>query len=615
MRKYNRALTALLSILDVLTVARAQTVQTGERPVNPTTTKQSVQRGKDNDAAELARLKKERRAHAQALLLSLAADAGKFDDRALRARTRARIADVLWDADKERSRELFRQAWDAAEAADAEHIRLSQQANQQPIKEGNVPVIGGSDVRGEVLRLATQRDRALGEEFLAKLKSEKEREAANAGNNPRNPLNSSEAIGRRLSLARDLLSTNVERSLQIADPALGSVTMDGLDFLSDLRDKDADAADLRYGALLATAAASLQSDGNTVSLLSSYLFTPHFFVEFGPDGSHWANRAAGTTTPPNVAPGLRSAFFNVAAQILLRPQPGPEQEQTTSGIQGNYLIMKRLLPLFDQYAAKEVTDAIRAQMNSLSTGMSDDERQRDDAPVRQGIQPEEKSEAREQALLDRVDHARTSAEQDRLYLQLAMIRAENGDLKARDYIEKISDDEFRKAARAYIDTAIALQAINKKRADLALEITRTGELTHIQRVWILTQAVELLAKTDREKSLALVDEATAEAHRLDPSDPDRPRALVAIANALLLIDRSKAWDAVFDAVKAANSADGFTGEDGAIRNSLVTKGISRTNNNSVREFDISGIFSELAKENYHRTVDLASGFQREGPRA
>jgi hypothetical protein len=36
---------------------------------------------------------------------------------------------------------------------------------------------------------------------------------------------------------------------------------------------------------------------------------------------------------------------------------------------------------------------------------------------------------------------------------------------------------------------------------------------------------------------------------------------------------------------------------------------------SAQEFDVSGIFAELAKDDYSRTVELARGFEREAPRA
>ena len=113
------------------------------------------------------------------------------------------------------------------------------------------------------------------------------------------------AISQRLTLARQLLDADVERALQFADPVLATVTTDGLDFLSSLRDKDAAAADQRYAAMLGNAAANIQSDANTVALLSAYLFTPHMYVTLVAAGLRLCqgSRAARRQTwRPNCAP-------------------------------------------------------------------------------------------------------------------------------------------------------------------------------------------------------------------------------------------------------------------------------------------------------------------------
>jgi hypothetical protein len=81
----------------------------------------------------------------------------------------------------------------------------------------------------------------------------------------------------------------------------------------------------------------------------------------------------------------------------------------------------------------------------------------------------------------------------------------------------------------------------------------------------------LLAKTDREKALAVVDEASTEARRIEASDADRPRGLLASAMMLFTLDRGRSWDEASDAIKAANSAADFTGEDGRIVLHLTTK--------------------------------------------
>lgn len=42
---------------------------------------------------------------------------------------------------------------------------------------------------------------------------------------------------------------------------------------------------------------------------------------------------------------------------------------------------------------------------------------------------------------------------------------------------------------------------------------------------------------------------------------------------------------------------------------------SSVNTNDVPEFDLDGLFKELANQDYERAVELARGFEREGPRA
>src|SRR5260221_10392777 len=58
----------------------------------------------------------QRRLTALSLLRSLADEARSYRDEALRARVQARVADALWDDDRENARDLFHRAWASAEA-------------------------------------------------------------------------------------------------------------------------------------------------------------------------------------------------------------------------------------------------------------------------------------------------------------------------------------------------------------------------------------------------------------------------------------------------------------------------------------------------------------------
>ncbi|HEV2836277.1 MAG TPA: hypothetical protein VGW58_13210, partial [Pyrinomonadaceae bacterium] len=372
-----------------------------------------------------------RRSQARSLLIALSTDARTFRDQTLRARSLARIADALWQVDAEQGRLLFRKAWEAAEVADQEGDRkLQEEIQQQKSKTGGGYAVSlPPNLRREVLRLAARHDRALGEEFLEKLKAQKI-EAANSATQKPGRLN--DALSQRLGVARELLQAGeMERALEFADPALTVVGTESMNFLSDLREKDVVAGDRRYASLLTSSASNPQADANTVSLLSSYIFTPHLFVVFTPNGVN-TSQMSQKTAPIEVSPELRNAFFQSAASILLRPLPQPGQEQQgTAGIDGKFLVIKRLLPFFEQFAPGEMAESMRAQLNALNAIVSEETRRRDDEWIGRGIRPEKPAEDREQALLDRIDRAKTSADRDSLYVQLAQMLTGRGEMKAR----------------------------------------------------------------------------------------------------------------------------------------------------------------------------------------
>jgi hypothetical protein len=576
-----------------------------------------AQKAKPAVSAEAELELKERRAKARSLLVALSSDARTFHDETLRARSLARIADALWTVDTDQGRLLFRKAWEAAEVADIENDKkLQEEIRQQKTRTGggfavNLP----PNVRREVLRLAARHDRALGEEFLEKLRIQK-LEAGVSPTASKNPNYLNDAMGQRLSVAKELFENGeMERALQFAEPVLALVTMESMDFLSEVREKNATAADTRYAALLASSANNPQADANTVSLLASYIFTPHLYVTFSGNGSS-SSQSSSTITPAVVSPELRNAFFQAAAAILLRPLPAPGQpDQSSAGLDGKYLVIKRLLPFFEQSAPPAIVESLRGHMSALNTIVSDNARKYDDDSLNRGMKAERPAADREQALLDRIDRAKTSADRDALYLELAGLVGRTGDMRAREFVSKVEDTELRKQAQAYTDASLAMYFVDKKMTDQALEMVHKGELTQLIKTWVLSQTAKLLAKTDKDKAQEVADEAATEARRLEVSDPNLPRALLAVANAFKVIDPARVWDATFDAVKAANSAEGFTGEDGEIVVKFQSKGGSSVHSSDVPDFDLEGIFKDLALQDYDRAVELARGFQGEGPRA
>lgn len=567
----------------------------------------------------------ERRATVLALATSLADEARGFRDEQLRARVLMRTADALWETSPEQATALLRRAWDAADSADKEALRLLEEKRREQPKSGGRVEIEPADLRGEVLHLAARRAPALGEEFFAKLSEAKEQEGQNlsssANNSPAQPTSDPEsppfAIVQRLRLAREFLEEgDIKRAVQFADEgdALGIVTTRGINFLSALREKDQSAADIRFARMLGRAAADQSSDAVTVSVLSSYVFTPFLTVVVRGTGGYGSSQERDRITAPNISPELRATFLRAAAQILLRPLPTTDQDRTLAGRGGLYFTIARLAPLFEQYAP-EFAPELRAKMSALTPDAPERFRSGTDRMLTRGLVPEESQRDEGQEALERADRSADPLERDMSYIRAALAAARKSEMSARDLTDKIQDGEMRKSARAFVDFTLVSRAIEQKDAQEVLKRIHTGELTNIHRVWALTEAARLMKKSDPKNASEILDEAATVARRIGASDPDLARALFGVATRMYEVDHNRVWEIVSEAVKAANSSSEFTGEDANLVSRFVTPRGNSTTSFNVDSFNVGGIFGLLAKDDLNRAVELAKNFTTDAPRA
>ena len=560
----------------------------------------------------------QQRTVAISLVTTLADEARSFKDQTRRARVQARAADVLWDTDPERARELFRRAWEAAETVDAEMAKKRAEEMRRQQSQGEPMVVrGGPSLRSEVLRLVAKRDRKLGEELLKALDEAAEKERSEAATDQRLN-NSGTRVGAsaRLQLARRLVEDGeIKRALEFAGPALDSVNVDVIFFLSALREKNAQLADSAYTTLLARVVRDPNSDANTISGLSSYLFTPFLYVTFERDGGSNQNRGRGPTPPPaDIDPNLRTSFFKVAYQILMQPLPAPDQDHTSSGQSGKYLIIKRLLPLFEQYAA-DLAPGLRTQMTALASYVPAGLQQGENRAVNTGILPESSEGDPYQRMQERLDHATRSEDRDAIYADYAVSLTEDGDPRAKDLVDKIENTEMRKSVKAYTDFEATQLAVRNKDVTEIMRLVKTGDLTSIQKVWALTTAAKLVVASERSRATDMLEQALAESRRITGSDPDRARALTAVAVGFGDIDRVRAWEILGEVVKAANGAEDYTGEDSRISSRLQTKFMVVMNQSNAEDFDLIAVFRHLARADLMRAIQLAKTFTGEAPRA
>ena len=569
-----------------------------------------------------------RRVSAVSLVTSLADEARNFRDPALRARVQARSADALWDTDKERARALFRRAREAAEAADRDTENLSDdERRRRAIAQGAAGSRGLLNMRREVVSLAAKRDKELGEEFLAQMTESRKPEEATATAGAQLPAQTNEqridpdnpppAMAQRLGLAQQLLDDgDIERAMQFAGSALYPVNTFGMNILNGLREKDKAAADRYYLSLLAQATGDPLSDANTVSLLSSYVFTPFLYVTARPDGRSHTRQWRGQIAPPSdIDPRLRESFLNSAAQILLRPLPPADADRTSSGRIGGYVVVTRMLPLFDRYAPDKAA-ALRARQALLAQDTPEQNRRPDDQLLTRGVVPEDPNRDEAQEALNRLDSAKNSNERDMIYFRAAMSALEKEPERARTLADKIEDTDTRKQLISFMAFQQFQEAVRGKRADDALRLAHSDELTRVQRAWALTEAARLLLKDQPGRAGEALDEAAAEARRLDEGSPERIRALVAVASQLSNLDRARAWGLMDEVIKSANALADFSGEDGQITVRVEFKGGgAMTQNMNVDSFDLSGVFAALAAEDFDRASALARTLKGEGPRS
>lgn len=560
----------------------------------------------------------QQRTVAISLVTTLADEARTFKDLTRRARVQARAADVLWDTDPDRARDLFRRAWEAAETVDDETARQrAEEIKRMEASGGPVVLRGGPDVRSEVLRIVAKRDYTLSGEFLKDLEeantkaNDEAAAAARRRGGPMDQLGSS----KRLQLARRLLEDgDVERAMNFARPALDKVNLDSIFFLSTLREKEVGLADKLFSILLGHVSLDPLADANTVSGLSSYVLTPFLYVTFEPGGGANQNHGRAPQPPPDFNPELRRQFLKVAFQILMQPSPAPDQDRTTSGVRGKYMVIKRLLPIFELYTP-DLAPSLRTQMTALASYVPPDLQQGENRSVTVGISPEDAESDPYQRMQERLDKADRSEERDAIYADYAVALTGKGDARARDLVDKIENSELRKSVRAYTDFQLVQLAIRKKDATEAARLAKNGELTSIQRVWAYTSAAKLVIASERSRALDLLNEALAESRRISNSDPDRARALTAVAANLADLDLVRAWETLGEVVKAANAAEAFTGEDSRISSRLQTPMMVVASNSAAEDFDLLAVFSHLARADLLRAVQLAKTFTGEAPRA
>ena len=540
-------------------------------------------------------------------LSALAAEAQTFDP-PLRSHIQTQVASLLWDFDKLFAHDLFLKAWDAAESADREFGQRQQSSDANSALMSQPP-----EARREVISAAWQKDPVLGETLFAKMTKhaeevEEDKVSSTAPSNAQVQKLSRSDL-ERLNVARQLLRDGDEtQAVKFAQDVLNRALIPSIRFLSELREKNAAVADDLYVSLLARVVTDPTSDANSISILSSYAFTPYLYVTIGSNGFPRFVQNTGDTRSGSVPLRIRSLFLDTAAQVLLRT-PSDSTAQRIS-----YMVATRLLPLFEEFnpnLATQIKSKLSETAANSPAGLLNPEILN---KLRKGISNPGYNENL-QEMLGRAKQLTNPAMRNRLYIPAAILAAEQGDSRATEILKEVDGDDLRLRVRAYVSTILASHALRKKDLEAVLEFARYEALSPIERVWIYTQAVDLIKTKSRGKVMALIMESVAVARQIDSTDPDRARALTAITLQLMRYKPQLAKLYLIETLTAVDKANNFDSENGILEIRLETTVGDWATSYDAPNFRLKKLFGELAKDDFFQAINMSENLKSKEARS
>jgi hypothetical protein len=574
-----------------------------------------------SQTSDEAALDQARRGTAVSIITALVESSERFHDPAVKVRTQARAADALWSVDRVAARALFIRAWNSADKLDVEFERVAQEARANALASrggGSVMVPNAASLRSEVLALAARHDTALGNLFVSKME-ESDKETAVADTRTVtgysfDPTQPAVAIAKRLDVAQQFLNAGeVNRAREFAGPALEYVTSPGMIFLATLRTKDKDVADSLYARLLNQATQDPRSDATTVSLMSSYALTPGLLVTVTRSG-RIANQFGDASQRADISPSLRSAFFQMAGTVLLRPSPPPGQDFSSAGRAGTYFTIARLLPLFEQYAPAFIP-GLKTQLAALALDVPESFTSGQESMLRLGLTAGPTTGESVAQILQQLTPTSSSDERNLIYVKAIRAGMSSADVRMREWANSIEDQALKERAVAFVDFVLLRVALNKNDVESASRIILERHLPPLQQVWAQLELSRVLSRSEPERASQLLEDADVEAHKIPVGQPERAYALSGLANSFFTIDRFRSWVIASDVVKAGNAIPSFSGEEAKLTARLRLKNVICMVDYDEPSFNVAKLFSLLATDDAEVALSTASGLTSEALRA
>lgn len=524
-------------------------------------------------------------------------DSKDFDDRGLRVRVKAAVADLLWAVDALRAAQLIEAAFDDTAAIDE--------------KAGTDYLSLRRNARAEIIRIASLHDQKLASKLIERLaeKGDEGRQDSSTG-----PITSITDRGAMyLDSANALLDSGdqakaIEQArLSIKEGRSGEF----LWFLSRLKDKDPAASE----ALFLRALDALRqgpADPNDILVLGMWLFYPgsqsSTVLDSGLRLAAYGMDFAAAPTPPS---SMLIPYLGTAADTLLRFIPQPGLPESINAIEMKRFALLLLLPIFDRYLPNRSL-ALRMDLSRLGQPPAG-------VDISKGLPKsnpaiESAADLTAQEIIAKIDRITDSQKRDPALLEAAREAMGQDFERARVIAGDISDTAIRRLMLEMIGYNAAMNAIRSgEMADA--EETAASQLTEERQAVVYLELARASFKRG-DRARAEMQLAAAQAGAEKTADrTQRASAFIHIASGLADQDVQRAFGFTEWAVKEIESLDRFRASGQPLMFVFRLPGGSTSSSGFGTSSSLLSVVPHLARSDFQRTILLLRSIRLPEPRA
>ena len=525
----------------------------------------------------------------QALLAieDLLIDTRDFDDRALTARVKAQVADLLWAVDAQRAAQLLEGAFDDASAIDE--------------KSGTDYLSIRRTARAEVIRIASLHDQKLASRLIERLAEKGDESRQNVQKGPITSITDRGAM--YLDSASALLEAGDQAKaielarLSIKEGRSGQF----LWFLGSLKSKDQAASDALFRQAL-NALRQGPADPNDILVLGMWLFYPNSQSSGSMDGglqvAAYGMDFAAAPAPPTA---LLIPYLGTAADVLLRFVPQPGLPESITAVELKRFALMMLLPVFDRYLPSR-SAALRMDLNRLGqppAGL-------DVSKGLPGANPaiELTADGTAEDAIARIERIVDSQKRDPAFLQAARDAMARPDFEqARAIATHISDAAQRRLMLEMIGYNVAMKAI-RSGAVAEAEETAASQLTEERQAVVYLELARIsFRRGDRTRAEMQLASAQAGAEKID-NRTQRASAFIHLASGVADQDVQRAFGFAEWAVKEIDRLDKFRASGEPLMFVFRFPGGSTSSTGFGTSTSLISVVPHLARSDFARTILL-----------